>query len=276
MHPVSRENQRRRIALSVVVPPRRNKKTLWKRFLITFTGIGTICGAILGGIQIYDRFASRPPNVIVQGFFGYTPVLESHLRSDPPKLEWEVAISVTNLESKSIAIVGVDPQFAPLKIEGVELQINLKGGSLADAERFESEAKLYERTVQHDDWEVAHAHNPYTPNPQPPYLVKSGETQYFLFHLFLAVYRDGEICRVNECAFNDELGTPTLLLGGHIDHSGRVWCIPKDVTFTFRFDDGRVLQRNLRSFVGVVGCIGPILEPPKTPGGEPSIMPIPE
>jgi hypothetical protein len=273
---MSRKNQRRRIAEAILATP--SDRSVWKRLLIIASGLGGIFAAVLGGVKVYDRFTPHAPNVIVEHFWSYSPVLESHLKGDPPMLTWKVAFSITNLESKAVALVGLDPEFPPVEVSGHVLQINARGGSLKMGQVLQSEAELYERTVGREEWESAHLDNKdhYSPDPAPPFLIKPGEKQYFLFDLFLPVYQDGEICRYNSCIFEDQVVTPTILLGGHIDHSGKVWCVDKDVPFAIRLDDGRVMRRDLPSFVGVEGCNAPILEPPETPGGEPHFKPIPE
>jgi hypothetical protein len=262
------------MALGVARSPTPIRKSIWKRLLIVVTGLGAVFGAVWGAIQIYDRVSPHPPNVIVEHFWSYSPIMESQLTGDPPTLSWQVAFSITNLEPKTVALVGLDPWFAPVSIDGMVWQVNAKGGSLVSGQAFESEAELYKRTVGHEDWESAHERDPFVPDPRPPFPIKPGEKQYFLFQLMLPVYHDGELCRYDVCVFKEQIVVPTKLVGGHIDRSGRVWCIDKDVPFTIRLDDGRLLQRDLRAEVGVVGCTGPILE--KSPEGGVHFAPIPE
>ncbi len=271
-----RNPQRRAITLKVVPP---QKRSIWKKLLVVVGALGVIFGVIKGGIEAYEKLSPAPPpaaaDVIVNHFWDYSPVPEPRLHSTPASFEWQVAFSITNLESKPVALVDLEPQFVPVEINGHVWQVNEKGGSLVSGTAFESEAALHERTVNREDWEAAHPNEKYALELQPPFLVKPGETRYFLFLLVLPLFRDGAMCNSDECTFTftDKIAFSTLLLGGWIDHTGKVWCIKKDIPFKIQLDNGRVLQQDLNAFIGVPGCQAPKL---RISNGEVQIEPIPD
>ena len=87
--------------------------------------------------------------------------------------------------------------------------------------------------------------------------MEPGQKAYFTFLLFLRLYRDGRLCRSEECRLPDDAKKAILsgLSWAVLDNSGRMWCKQRQVPFTIRLDDDRTLVRELPAFMGVVGCI---------------------
>ena len=275
-------NRRSVIKSSTPLRATAEKGILWTRVfkvaIAVVSASGVIIGCVTGGLALNDRLFPHPPNVIVESYWLYSHILGPRLTDVPPNFEWESAFSITNLESRSIGIVAFDPHFEPVIFENHIWEVNATGGALLGVHEFDSESKLSEEMLANSQKDSLSANPPIEDSlgDRPPLVIKSGEKANIVLDLFLRIYRDGQMCNFKECQLPTGTRFQTILLGGWLDHTGRSWCIKRDVPYKIRLDDGRVLDRVLPSWVGAVGCIGPILHKPDTPGGGAYLEPPPE
>ena len=258
---MSRKARHRLNVPVTLLRPAPARKTVGKRLLTWIGAFGALVGAVIGAVTVYDRFF-RSPNVIVEDLMPYSAPFDSHLAENPPHLHFEPALSITNLEAKTIAVVDVKPFFRAFAYQGHNWQLIPE--RVLFGLSYDSEAKLTEKV--HRDHERAklnqgHDQQPYIwrweepEGSSPPFTIKSGETRYFIFSLMLYVYRDGEQCR--GCRLTAENGYPEkdngfadMLIARY--EAGQAPAI-KAVPFTIVLDDGRKLKRDLDIFNVVVG-----------------------
>jgi len=257
------------------------KPSNWKRVLQIgmgiVAGVGVVFGTIKAGVDLFEKRPSQP-NMIIEHEWSYSHFLEPGLREVPSSLTWYTAFSITNLESKPIGITAVDPHFEAVSYEGHTWEVNAQGGSLAEGQEFHSRDKVYDKMIAEggDNWTLEDTKSSsFEPADRPPFIVKPGEKSHFVFELILRVYRDGQLCSGDDCGIsdNDNLFLTTLI-GGHLDHSGKAWCVRKLVPFTFELDDHRRIRTELPAYIGVPGWVGPVIA--KTPGGALYIQPPPD
>lgn len=238
------------------------KGRIVKRAIAGIGTVGILIGIVATVIDHWDKLHPPPANVIIEHDWSYSHALEPDLKSIVATLDWEMGFTITNLESRSIAIVAVDPHFPALNYAGHIWTLSPDGGSLIQGREFSSQAALHEYYYppdsdgKHDGKEITQD----WPEEQPPFIIKAGQKTYFAFELWLRIYRDGKQCDAeNKCELSDDPQFLAPLLGGRLDSAGHGQWAKRDVPFTIRLDDGRTVNGSFLCYIAVPGWIGPNL-----------------
>jgi hypothetical protein len=189
----------------------------------------------------------KPANVLVSNVIGYQQPFMPHFKEDKKyPVSWKGFYSIANLETRAVAVEGFTVEFQPFEYEGHIWQLKRNIDDPIFAQSFGSHEELVTYGEQQN--------YKYSPVENGPFILKAGETRYFVFQLDFKLFRDGKPCECDIESRDAKVFTQELI-GGSFDEDDRPRCAFGPVRTVVKVHDSRPIEGNTLSFLGVEKCI---------------------